>query len=237
MTCGIYKLVFSDNNFYIGCSSNIEVRYSSHLYTMRNNLHSSKVQKIYSTLKKEPILEILEVCTQETLLDREVYWIAYFKATELGLNISEGGEDILVGEDNGSSKYSNEDIISLFHDLVKYPEISLKNMSVRHNISINVVKSISNRSRHLWLADKFPEEYKLLMSNASIRAEASLNNLSSEHRFKRSTPYPIIISPTGLVYQVNKLGQFAIEHNLQPGNLSQVLNGKRKTHKGWKLPN
>ena len=47
--------------------------------------------------------------------------------------------------------------------------------------------------------------------------------------------YPKILSPDGIEYEITHLSDFAKEHGLHQGNMSQVLNGKRKQHKGWSL--
>lgn len=40
----------------------------------------------------------------------------------------------------------------------------------------------------------------------------------------------------GVVYNVEGIMAFAKEHNLNSSKVSAVLNGKRRSHKGWVLP-
>jgi group I intron endonuclease len=45
-----------------------------------------------------------------------------------------------------------------------------------------------------------------------------------------------IVSPNGTVYRSRNVWEFCRVHDLQQGNLNKVLLGKRKSHKGWHLP-
>ena len=45
------------------------------------------------------------------------------------------------------------------------------------------------------------------------------------------------ISPSGDTYRFNNVSKFSKEHNLSAPNISMVLSGKNKTHKGWKFVN
>jgi len=45
-----------------------------------------------------------------------------------------------------------------------------------------------------------------------------------------------IVSPDGTVYRSRNVWEFCRVHDLQQGNLNKVLLGKRKSHKGWHLP-
>jgi hypothetical protein len=42
-----------------------------------------------------------------------------------------------------------------------------------------------------------------------------------------------LVSPTGAVYTVTNLSTFCQEHDLQIGNISAVINGRRPHHRGW----
>lgn len=236
MTSGIYRLNFPKENFYIGRSCNIESRIKGHKSDLKLGKHNSKMQEAYTTLGSFISYDIIEECPLDAQIAREIYWIKETEAVEFGLNKSTGGYDICVGEANSSSKYSNSEIIEAFLALVEFPNTPLQSISKSTGISINVIKSISNSSRHGWLKDTYPIEYEALLSNSYIRAQNSLNNLTDKYQFKKLlSEYPKIISPEGVLYTINTLGTFAKEHNLHEGNLSSVLNGRRKSHKGWKL--
>jgi len=45
----------------------------------------------------------------------------------------------------------------------------------------------------------------------------------------------ILVSPTGEIIHIHGIGEFANLHKLHAGNLSDVINKTRKSHKGWTL--
>lgn len=77
------------------------------------------------------------------------------------------------------------------------------------------------------------------------RTEKSKKKMSISHKGKfigtdspRAKTYENIrlVSPIGELFVTIACGaEFAREHNLNPKNLNQVLNRRRKSHKGWKL--
>ena len=46
--------------------------------------------------------------------------------------------------------------------------------------------------------------------------------------------YPTIKDPQGTIYTIDNAYRFAKEHGLAPNHFQEVLNGHRKSHKGWK---
>jgi hypothetical protein len=53
---------------------------------------------------------------------------------------------------------------------------------------------------------------------------------------RRPNGYPIIVSPDGKEYDhITNLTGFCREHNLNAGNMTMVVNGYKKHHKGWKI--
>jgi hypothetical protein len=96
---GIYKITNSNNEIYIGQSTNIELR----------KIYYSKVKctrqpKIYNSLKKygweQHVFEIIEKCTLEQLNEREIYWGLYYNVLgEDGLNLKLGDGRGLVNEE------------------------------------------------------------------------------------------------------------------------------------------
>lgn len=236
MTIGVYKLLFSNGAFYVGRSANIEKRFSTHKNDLKNNKGNKKLLSTYLEVGLPISCEILEECTsiEESLL-REVYWIIKLDAINLGLNISPGGEDILQGELNPGSKYTNNQILSVLELIVK--GVSLKEISENLGISYNVVRDISAGSEHLWLKEQHPELYQLMLNQRNIRKENSLANLTDKFRFKsKLSKYPDLVSPTGEVFSIgDNLSSFANKHGLHLGNLSSLINGRRKSCQKWKL--
>ena len=74
---GIYKIISPSNKIYIGQSIDIEKR--KHLYS---KLYCKQQPKLYNSIKKHGwenhIFEIVEECSIELLLNKEIYWKKYY---------------------------------------------------------------------------------------------------------------------------------------------------------------
>lgn len=230
MTIGIYKLCFNGTDkVYIGQSIHIEKRYATHLNELKNGTHSYKLQKAYAEYGI-PILNILEVIPEQSLDESEELYINKYNSCANGYNTanrSAGG--ISIGENNGLSKYSNKQIIEAVELIVEFPDISLKIVADTLDISWDTIKQIARGTQYKWLADIIPETYNKLMALKGTRASVS-NSAKGKGKV-----YPLIMSPIGELFNVENCKVFAEQHELQQSNLIQVLNGNRKTHKGWKL--
>lgn len=94
---GIYSIVnLVNNKRYIGLTKNLKKRKWSHfIYLNLNKHHNPKLQNSYNKHGKENFsFEILEECSEESLLKREVFWIDFYDSIKNGYNCKPGG---LVG--------------------------------------------------------------------------------------------------------------------------------------------
>lgn len=91
---GVYSIRNEHNDKrYIGCSINIEKRWKSHKYMLKNNKHeNSHLQGAYNKYGEDAFeYSILECCDMSVLKDREEYWIAYYDSKNNGYNMCDGG--------------------------------------------------------------------------------------------------------------------------------------------------
>ena len=87
---GIYKIVNSINgHIYVGCSLDIDRRWREHI----KNAGKCSCVLISRALKKYGVgnfqLEVLELCREESLSDREVFWI---RTLQPEYNLTSGGD-------------------------------------------------------------------------------------------------------------------------------------------------
>jgi hypothetical protein len=229
MTIGIYLLKFiGTNKVYVGQSLRIEERFTKHKYKLKNNLANYKLLDAYNEFGL-PKLEILLECNEHDDLDSlENEAIEIFDSVNNGFNINtkaSGGGIGLQGQLHGNSKYDFSIIIEVFKKLLL--DIPFKEISLTTGVEISTIRDISKGKAHRWLANKYPEEYELL---AELKYTRTYN--SAEHK---GIIYPKIKDPFGNIYFIKNVSSFAKEHNLNKSHLCGVLNGKRKTHMGWKL--
>jgi hypothetical protein len=236
MTCGIYKLSFTNSVLvYIGQSENIEYRFTQHLYKLRNNTSSKKLQEAYHSYGT-PLLEILVECSLQELDSFENEAIDVFNSVSNGLNTydsarGKAGGIGLQGELNPLSKYTNKHIKEVLVYLVTYPDLTATDIAAKLDVGVSTVRAISALNEHTWLEKEMPTEYLKLRSLKGL-ANKSYKFSSAA----RGISYPDLKSPLGVVYtNIPNVKQFCREHSLQDTNLLLVLKGIRKSHKGWKL--
>lgn len=78
MTTGIYKLIFSEDVFYVGKSINMENRYNQHVKNLQNNKASEKMQAAYKMYGLPKVDYIFE-CHPDHLDIIETYLIWYLQ--------------------------------------------------------------------------------------------------------------------------------------------------------------
>jgi hypothetical protein len=232
MTCGIYLLKFNGTkDVYVGQSTNIEYRYKKHIQSLKRGDSNYKLQNAYKLYGK-PILEILlENISQNELNDCENEAILLFNSVKAGLNIAEFADIYSTGEKKPSAKYSTEDIIKVFKLLLDL-SYRYKDIEKMTGVASSTIRHIANMEAHTWLKEKYPEDYKTLVSYKGRLRQQATNSAE-----QRGITYSPIISPTGKEYIVVNVASFAREHNLDPSALRKVLvkTPKYKSHKGWKL--
>lgn len=220
----IYMLSFKGTSkVYIGQSININKRFTAHKWRMEKGISSNRLQAAYN-LYGFPELTILLECSREELNEREQEFIDKYNSLDKGLNscTSNGYHYQASGTDSKLAKYLKEEYIAVFQDLV-HTNDTLKEISERYSVSINVVTSISIGAAHEWLSKEFPEEYVML-----------LNKVGKRYRKDPLAPR-LLVSPDGVVLEVvGSYKQFAIDNSIGGhAHLSNVVLGKRKSYKGW----
>lgn len=234
MTCGIYILKFSGTDqVYVGQSENIEYRFKKHIQALKRGTHNYKMQAAFHSYGEPSLDIILDSLSKDELNTYELEAFNIFDSINSGFNVASNPSIHGSGELNPASKYTNSDIEKAFFMLLEVNN-RYKDIEKATGVSLSTVRHIANSESHLWLKTKYPSEYSILENLKGTTRMQATNSASA-----RGIVYPEILSPTGKVFTVTNVAQFAREHMLDPSSLAKVLKRtpKYNSHKGWKLYN
>ena len=85
-TCGIYRIYHIESGkSYVGQSIRVEYRLKQHMKGLAENKHSNEhLQRAYTLYGVDAFAtEVLEVCSQEVLTEREQFWMDFYCPTGL----------------------------------------------------------------------------------------------------------------------------------------------------------
>lgn len=223
---GIYQIknVVTDE-CYVGSTKNFNSRKAQHFFELRRGKHrTTRLQEAYYRYgPKSLVFSILEYvqATKEHLLEREQLWIDRLHP--------EYNEILDVTEhipNSARTKEAKEKISEAIKKLWENPEYR-----ERCSIPRNWKDGIPNRRGAV-----LSEETKQKLRDANTGANNPNYGKPRGQSFldKMQKTYPGVISPDGVVFSpITGLKAFCNQHGLDSGQLSRVLSGKAKSHKGW----
>lgn len=232
MTIGIYCLSFGDSDkVYIGQSIDIERRYNKHINRLSKETTTEhrnyKLLEAY-TLYGKPTITILEVCTTSLLDTKEIFWISEFDSIKNGLNICAGGKSGW-GVSNGSSVYTEEQILEVFNMLSDPVMYTQDQIYTTTNLPLSLIRCISHSYTHTWLEEAYPEKYEVMVQLNPARAKKADDIGHAKLVAKNiGINYPTIIDSEGIEYIVDSVRGFAVAHSIDASNLIKMLDGKYK---------
>lgn len=97
-----------NNKKYIGCSTQIKVRWQNHKRLLKANKHENcHLQEEYNQYGENAFdYYIIEECPVDNLTEREIYWIKYFDSKNSGYNLTDGGGGLSNPPDDIKKKIS-----------------------------------------------------------------------------------------------------------------------------------
>lgn len=208
---GIYKITSPSSKVYIGQSINILKRWKYNYY----NLLCKQQHKLYNSLKKygydKHQFEVIEECNKNQLLEKEIYWKQYYLEQQ-------GWDKVLFCElyDRGGGPRSE-------------------------NTKLKISKGLKGKINSEETKKKKSESNK-----GKIRTKIHSYNISQSNKGK-SKPEGFGEKISKPIFQYDLQGNFIKEwpslkeacmfYQTTSGNLSQNINGKTKSAKGfkWKL--
>lgn len=110
---GIYKINYPNGKCYIGLSVDIKRRIWEHNSPTKAKMPCDLAIQKYGKIEE---IEILEICAEDKLNERERYWINYYDSTnrDRGYNLTKGGDSSgLIGETNLKSVFTNEQVLDI----------------------------------------------------------------------------------------------------------------------------
>lgn len=110
-TCGIYKITnLVNGKIYIGSSINLDRRLYEHKHSRNKTTVISKAISKYGVDKFQ--FEVIEICAETILIDRENYYIDLFRTlnSDIGYNLIKAGENPMLGRFHKIDKDTGETI-------------------------------------------------------------------------------------------------------------------------------
>lgn len=259
---GIYKILNKVTaDCYVGSAAYLKSRFSAHRRLLKNEKHQNRyLQNVFNKYGEDNFtFEVIEyVEDKDNLISREQHYIDTLKpkynickvaGSSLGRKCSRKTRRKLSEAQRGK-KHSEESKRKMskaqkgkMHSEETKKKISEANMGrvpseeTKRKISeANMGRMHSEETRK-----KMSRAHKGMMLSEETKRKLSEANigkkLSEESKRKlseaRERPFKII-SPSGIVIEGVNLNKFCKEHDLKSGHMSEVVNGKRKQHKGWR---
>ena len=160
---GIYLITNSLNGKkYVGQSIDIQRRFKEHQSNSRYKLGREIDIAIKEYGKENFTYEVLEECSKEMLDKKEIYWIEKLNTYgEQGYNKNKGGNQASIGEDNGNSKLSEQEVLQIRTDYANHLSQEESYEKYKNKISFLTFQSIWNgRTWSHILPEVFTEENK-----------------------------------------------------------------------------
>lgn len=171
-------------------------------------------------------LQYREIAVQLSVSDRVVSTIGMgYTHTWLNSEVPEIYAAITskIGTRNSNSLQEEAYVQILFR--LANTDDRLVDISKETGISNRIIERLSSGQSHTYLKNLYPEEYAKMLSKIGNRRVKSA----------RSTPYPDILSPDGVVHSLTNVREFCRNNNLQQSLLGMVIRGQARQHKGWTL--
>ena len=179
---------------------------------------------------------VAEVPEGEPLYLAEQKWIDSLNPT---LNISKVARNSMLdpavaksagrqGERHREARHTTEEYLLIAKALVENPASTARQVfGILSDqglcTELSIVESIKSQDKHRWIETRSPSLWKEL---TKLR-EAGL---ARKYRVRR------LKAPDGTIHEFYNMSAFSKEQGLSQPKVSEVVNGKRRQHKGWTAP-
>jgi len=238
---GIYAWFNEINGkMYIGQSTNLYKRVYDEMNGFRNQKHQNLL-KLFNAIQKYGtdnfrVVKLLE-CPKEYLHKLETLLINYYDTKRNGYNCTDGGEgsvghavtkNQVKKQKEKMSKYWTEDRKKEHSEKMKLWFINKTDIEKQYikQAGQNWIKNVDIVKKHKENTIKSLTIERIEKQRKSIKKYYK-NNVSKKRIIKQ------IISPSNEIIEINGLDYFCKIYHIKRLGIVNVLNGKKKHHKGW----
>ena len=224
MSCGIYKITHKYNGkSYIGQSIHIEERWKEHL-------RGKGSQSLHEDFQKYGIhyfkFEILELCSQDRLNEREKYWISFYDTYNHGYNLNDGGDNHKFAIAKTKKEIYCYDLNGNF--LKKYESLSdaERDTGISNSNISRAVKTNGRTKNFQWSYQylKSMSPYKRYVGNVGKNSDKPIYQYDKNMNFIKEYP---------------SAREAELQTGINNSSINQVCNFKRKSAGGyiWRFKN
>ena len=225
---GIYKITNPIGNSYIGQSRDIEHRF--YYYRLSSDWIKEQ-RKLYNSLKKygyeNHVFEIIEECSEETINEKEIYWIYFYNSVEQGLNLKYGG---IGGRHSEETKQNiSKSLMGKKQSKETIEKRSQKLKGQKRSEYTKQLMSDSKKTLEITWGDKISESKK----NSTYRHPKETMDKIAQKNSKPIEQY----TPAGILLNTYPSAMEAMRQTgIKNDNINQNLKGKSKSAGGfiWK---
>jgi group I intron endonuclease len=225
---GIYKITNPKGKMYVGQSRDIEHRF---YYYRLSSEWIKEQRKLYNSLKKygyeNHVFEIIEECSEETINEKEIYWINFYNSVIEGLNLKYGG----IG--GRHSKETKQNISKALMGKKQSKETIEKRskslQGLKRSDYTKQLMSEAGKNREITWGDKISKAKK----NSTYRHPKEIMDKIAQYHSKPIEQY----TPEGILLNTYPSAMEAMRQTgVKNDNISQNLRGKSKSAGGfiWK---
>ncbi len=225
---GIYLITCTvTDKVYVGSTNDLYRRWRSHRSQLRAGLHSNPhLQNAWNKYGESAFtFSVLEKCDDAKLIEREQHYLnEWLPFKDRGFNIAKDAKSPTTGRQLSAETRAK---ISASNTGKKHSEETLKKLRGR-----KLTPEQSAKLSALRKGRKHTPEWNAKIGAAGLGRTMSLES-RSKIREAKSGLY-IVTTSDGIEIKVYNLRQFCRDNNLCQGHMSDVVNGKRNHHKGYK---
>ncbi len=249
----VYEIVNAVNGKrYVGATTNFSRRRNEHLSSLRRNVHTNPHLQCSWNKYGEQSFSINVIAQAKTLIELDELENEFINRSA-EYNIKSGGLKNFKHSDATKQKISRS---CLGRPSPTKGMRFVRSERVRDNFAklsrlrkYPILVSPDETEIQIVNVRRFSEEHKLQQSGVRQLVDGCIDYYRGwtrkgthyvsrghtiSHR-KRVQRYPQVVSPNGDIYSIDVLREFCRNHSLSVGCMSQLVNGLKPSHVGWKL--